>query len=365
MQNIQIHIADIHFGAIDPIEQYNILHKQFILPLWDCPFDILSIDGDLFDRKFIASSMAVEMAIKFVTECAQLCEYHNAALILISGTESHEAGQLSLFKELGNISTAEIYIVEHASFVYTHDLKILCLPEEYGKGYEYYAPLLNQIYDCCFMHGTIAGGVYGCNEEDLNARRPVFDLSSFIRCKGPIIAGHVHEHMCLKQYIYYVSNPIRYKFGEEGAKGYGIVLMNDNGHYYQFMEIDSYDYKTIQLKIESGDNPDEVVNKINELASSINGKLRIQISADDDITARAVSQYYQQSKVVKIEMQKQNKDDQPDINTTEDILDKYSGMDYLMDPSMSSYDKLARYINDSVGDNFVSGQELKNIYEAK
>ena len=40
-------------------------------------------------------------------------------------------------------------------------------------------------------------------------------------------------------------------------------------------------------------------------------------------------------------------------------------MDYLMDPSMSSYDKLARYINDSVGDNFVSGQELKNIYEAK
>ena len=64
-------------------------------------------------------------------------------------------------------------------------------------------------------------------------------------------------------------------------------------------------------------------------------------------------------------MKKKKKEDHTYINTTEDILDKYSGMDYLMDPSMSSYDKLARYINDSVGDNFVSGQELKNIYEAK
>ena len=39
-QSIQVHIADIHFGAIDPDQQYMILHEQFLKPIENLPFDI-------------------------------------------------------------------------------------------------------------------------------------------------------------------------------------------------------------------------------------------------------------------------------------------------------------------------------------
>lgn len=365
-QSIQVHIADIHFGAIDPDQQYMILYEQFLKPIENLPFDILAIDGDLFDRKFVASSRAVEMAIKFVNKCAMLCEEKQATLILISGTESHEAGQLSLFRDLGNSVFIDCVVVERAMFVYSHGLKILCIPEEYGKGYDYYAPLLNQVYDCVFMHGTIAGGVYGCNAEDLNARRPVFDIQSFAGCKGPIISGHVHEAMCLKDYMYYVSNPIRYKFGEEKPKGYGILVMSDKGHYYQFMPITSFDYNTVTVQSANPDNIDGTIQYIESLKAATNGKLRVKLEGLSDMASKAVNQYFQQqSSDIKIEMQRQEKDSQPAINTTDDILQKYSGMDYLMDPNLSSFNKLGRYINESVGYNFISEDELKNIYEGK
>ena len=32
---IEVHIADIHFGAFDPSEQYKILKEQFISKLYD------------------------------------------------------------------------------------------------------------------------------------------------------------------------------------------------------------------------------------------------------------------------------------------------------------------------------------------
>ena len=365
-QSIQVHIADIHFGAIDPEQQFDILYNQFLLPISNVPFNILSIDGDLFDRKFVASSKTIEIAIKFVNRCAIMCEEKNAALILISGTESHEAGQLSLFKDIGNYMFVEIYVVERAMFVYTHGLKILCIPEEYGKGYNYYAPLLNQTYDCVFMHGTLAGGVYGANAEDLNARRPVFDIQSFAGCKGPIISGHVHEAMCLKEYMYYVSNPIRYKFGEEKPKGYGILIMNENGHYYQFMPITSFEYNTVTVKLANPDDIDGTINYINQLKATTNGKLRVKLDSASPMAAKAIGQYYQQqSSDIKIEIPRDEKDGQPTINTTDNILEKYNGMEYLIDPNLTSFHKLRRYINDSVGYNFITEEELKNIYEGK
>ena len=46
-------IADIHFGSIDPGKQYNILNEQFLQRIAQIDFDILSIDGDIFDKKYV------------------------------------------------------------------------------------------------------------------------------------------------------------------------------------------------------------------------------------------------------------------------------------------------------------------------
>ena len=49
---IEVHIADIHFGSTDPAKQYTILNEQFLQKIAMIDFDILSIDGDIFDKKF-------------------------------------------------------------------------------------------------------------------------------------------------------------------------------------------------------------------------------------------------------------------------------------------------------------------------
>ena len=94
---VEVHIADIHFGSIDPLKQFNILNEQFLSKIATIDFDILSIDGDIFDKKFMANSMSVMYAMEFVRICTELCKAKQATMIIISGTESHDAGQLKLF----------------------------------------------------------------------------------------------------------------------------------------------------------------------------------------------------------------------------------------------------------------------------
>ena len=50
---IEVHTADIHFGAMDPKIQYDILMNQMINKLIDLKFDVFFINGDLFHHKFI------------------------------------------------------------------------------------------------------------------------------------------------------------------------------------------------------------------------------------------------------------------------------------------------------------------------
>ena len=140
---VMVHIADIHFGCIDPQRELQILFDQFLRKIEQIHFDILAIDGDLFDRKFAANNPAVQWAITFINYCVDICDRRNADLIIISGTESHDAGQLRLFYDLSVNPDHNVWIIDHIQFVHTHGVKILCIPEEYGKRSAYYEEYLN------------------------------------------------------------------------------------------------------------------------------------------------------------------------------------------------------------------------------
>ena len=56
---IEVHIADLHFGSIDPLKEFAILKEQFLDRIALVNFDILSIDGDIFDKKLMANSQAI------------------------------------------------------------------------------------------------------------------------------------------------------------------------------------------------------------------------------------------------------------------------------------------------------------------
>jgi len=359
----EVHIADIHFGCIDPETEYNILMEQFINKIALIDFDILSIDGDLFDKKFLANSQAVYYAIQFMNECVSLCIQKNATLILISGTESHDAGQLKLFHHYANMENLDIRFVENVHMEYVQGLKILCIPELYGKGEEYYKFFLEDEYDTAFIHGTIQGSVYGAVREDLNSPKyPVFSIDSFAGCRGPIICGHVHKAMCLNGYIYYCSNPIRYKFGEEEDKGFCIVLHDKiNGyHHLEFMPIESFRYDTIDIRTLEYQDPKAVFNYLDTVL--LNGKDHIRIDfagLNDPATQKIFEQYYANNQFVNIKRYVDKEG--PKINTTEEIQSKYSDLDFLLDPTMDSYTKFVKFINHNMGSQYITVERLKAV----
>lgn len=359
----EVHIADIHFGSISAEDQFRILNEQFLNRIALIDFDILSIDGDLFDKKFMANTDSVYYAIEFVRRCITLCKERMATLILISGTESHDAGQLKLFYGYTTQEDIDVRIVEHISFEYAQGLKILCIPEEYGKGREYYSKCLDEIYDTAFIHGTFVGSVYGATKEDLDSPKyPVFSLESFGGCRGPIIGGHVHKAMCLNSYMYYCSNPIRYRFGEEEEKGFCIILQDrlNNSHYFEFIPIESFRYDTIDVKDLEYSDPNKMIEYLDNLLANGIDNIRVNFSDINEPTLqKIIEQYYENNPSVSIKRYVDK--NMPQVNTTEEIENKYSDLDFLLDPTIDSYTKFVNFINHNEGKQFITVEKLKSV----
>lgn len=359
----EIHIADIHFGSVDPFKQFAILKEQFLDKISTIDFDILSIDGDIFDKKFMANSDAVFYALEFVRLCTILCVQKQATMIIISGTESHDAGQLKLFYGYRDQPDLDIRIVERAQFEYAQGLKILCIPEEYGKGEEYYRAVLDEAYDTVFMHGTVVGSVYGVSKEDLNSSKyPVFSIDSFAGCRGPIICGHVHKAMCLNGYIYYCSNPIRYKFGEEEDKGFDIVLHDiySGRHHLAFIPIESFRYDTIDIRTLNTADPNAIIQHLDNLLVNGVDNIRIDFSELNEPTIqKIIEQYYLNNPNVSIKRYVEK--NTPQVNTTADIEAKYADLDFLLDPSLDSYTKFVHFINHNMGKQYITVEKLKSV----
>lgn len=367
---IEIHIADIHFGAIDPKTHYQILEEQFLNKIINIQFDILSINGDLFHHKYMSNSETVMYAIRFIDRVVDICRKKNATFILIHGTNEHDASQLKLFYHYLQDPTIDIRIVEEVKFEYVKGAKILCIPELYNKGESYYTNFLyyNGEYDAVFMHGTFVNAIYGKNTPDLDSKRePVFNMDHFGRCKGPIISGHVHTGGCFNSHFYYSGSPLRFSHGEEDEKGFLIVLHNlDTRQYYVHLEpIQSFIYRSINLDHLLLSDPKDVINYITDLKSNGVDYVRIEFSPIEDERAIAnidlIKKYYRTDNTIKIKSESIKTKNS--IKANQEILDKYKDYDYILDKSLSEYDILTRYINQNMGYKYITVEDLKSIIE--
>ena len=363
----EIHIADIHFGVIDPKVQYEILKEQFLYKISQIHFDILSINGDLFDHKFQANSDSILYAELFVGDCVALCKQRNATLVIIHGTSSHDSNQLKLFYHYLADPTIDIRIVENTKFEDIKGKRILCIPEEYNKGANYYNHFLyySGTYDGVYMHGTLKGSIFGANEVDLKTKKnPVFDINCFCNCTGPIISGHVHVPGCFEGHMYYTGSPIRWKFGEEQEKGFIILLHDLDSRQYRihFEPIKSFRYDTINLDHLLSD-PQQAISYVDNLKRNGIDYIRLEFSLDKADCLNIIKHYYQKDPTVKIlETFKQEKEKK---EMKEALNQKYSGYDYILDDNLSPEDKLTKYINQELGYKYITVDELKQvIYDA-
>lgn len=357
----EIHLADIHFGKIDPRTQYDILKREIIDELYRIPIiDIIFINGDLFERKYTTDSEPILYASMFMADIRLVAIEKNATVIILSGTESHDAGQLNLFYHYLEDPAFDIRIVENIRFEYAKGARILCIPELYGIEESVYEKFLcnSGIYDQCVMHGTIEGSVYG---NTINRRGRLFGIDDFVNCRGPILSGHVHVPGCYNSHFYYSGSPIRFQFGEEEEKGFMLVYYNlDTGNYYpHLIPVKSFRYDTINVDELISQDPKEVIKYVDKLSEEGIDYIRVEFNKEVPSENLAIiREYYKNNGRIQIKLSDKKSTQALSKQTSSVDYDMY---DYLFDNNLSPYDKLARYINDKENSTFTSGEEIKRI----
>lgn len=364
---IEAHIADLHFGAMEPNEQYKILKEQFLDKLCEMPIlDIVSICGDIFHHKFMANSNVVYIASYFITQLISICEQKNTTLLILSGTYSHDADQIKLFYPLAEQvkGRVDVRIIEEARFEYVKGKKILCIPELYGKGKTYYENLLfgQGPYDMCIMHGTYVNSVYGKIVPNLDAERePIFCMNDFNLCLGPIISGHIHQPQCYDKHFYYCGSPYRWQFGDEPTKGFIWLLQDTISHTYvvKYEEIISDKYITLNLDDLIDNKPEDTISFINNYREKENIKyIRVVFTKSNLANINVIDTYFRNNKFVDIVNNSKNDNV---VKTIDEVQEKYNEFEYIYDNNMTAEEKLVRYINDCKGYVMFTTEDLVNI----
>lgn len=362
-----VSIADIHFGCNEsPEYMYNQLKIQFINRLYKIDFDILSICGDLFDSKFMSNNVAITYALLFIDELVKLCSYKNATLILLAGTLSHDANQLSLFYHYMNNPSVDVRIIEKIQFENIKGLRVLCIPELYGISEEEYNNILyySKGYDICFLHGTYKNSYKGSEIATLNSNHaPVFGINHFDNCAGVILMGHYHIPSVYDGYAYYNGSAFRFRFGEEEEKGFLITLYNKytRQHYTELIPIKSHTYSTININHLLNEDPKKIIDWIKSEKQNRNiDFIRVQFNNAGQ-NMDIVRNYFRTSPNIKLhELDRKDKQMQ---QIDQEILEKNQEYSYILDTSINDYDKFVMYMNQNEGYDFITSEELINLLE--
>lgn len=361
---IGAYIADIHFGARDPEEQYKILKEQFIAKLVNLPLDLVAIAGDLFDHKAMANSDMIMYALLFIEDLInEVIRPKQITLVVVAGTYSHDAKQLKLLYKYLHDMTVDIRIVETIKFEYIKGHKILCIPELAGVDEDIYKKFLFQSgwYDGVIMHGTIHKAV----AKDNVGNTRLFYIEDFRYCTGPIISGHVHEPGCFNGYFYYTGSPYSWSFADHDNKGF-LIVANDRKsrmHFAYKERIESFRYETINLDDLVCNDAQVIINYINNLKEERGIdyiRVEFKVEVQNEIKA-LLDTYYRNNSRVKLKYDYVKEEEV--CKTLAEINESLNEYAYLYDPALTEYDKLARFINGDMGYVYVTAEEIKKIVE--
>ena len=206
------------------------------------------------------------------------------------------------------------------------------------------------------MHGTIRGAIYGKDKIDLDAPSPVFGMDNFKYSMGPVIAGHVHVQGCYEKDFYYCGSPYRWCYGEEQPKGYLILLHNitTRQYYVHFEEIQSYRYDTINFDEMIKDDPQKIIEFIKQRQAQGVNNIRMEFTLEHE-NINILKSFYRNNPTISIKCDYKN-----DIirRQSQEVLEQCKEFDYITDKSLTEFDILSRYINDSKGYTYITPEEL-------
>ena len=360
---ITAHISDLHFGAYEPRRQYEILKDQFINKIQSIPrLDLVCIDGDLFDRKFMTNSDVVMYASMLIADIVEVCKQKQATFILLQGTMSHDANQVKIYLHYMYREDVDVRVVTNIRFEMVKGVRVLCIPELYGVDEDFYQKILfgSGFYDLCIMHGTIKGAVYGDNV----GQGRLFTIEDFLNCRGPIISGHIHKPDTFNNHFYYCGSPYRWRFDDDHTKGFILMSYNTGTrlYYLDYEEIFSDVYKTITMDQLVNNNPVETINYIRHLKSDMGiDYIRIKFTNPIlDSTKMALNNTFRTDDTVTLEFFSQEKEIARQAE--EKIKQEAEKISFLLDPGLTDEQKFVMWVNYlKQDDKYLTVEELEEL----
>ena len=381
-------ISDIHVGALNLEKLHNEYLELLIKRIYSMKkLDFLIIAGDFFDHKFYLNDKEATTAYVMLKELVLACKEKEAVIRIVYGTESHECDQyniLSLLKIYDKIEVVK-YAKEEELL---EDLHILYLPEEHLLDKDnYYEKFFSNTkkYDYVFGHGIVREVmkdvvVHIQNSESTTNKRkkvPIFTSTELNRiCKGQVYFGHYHMNQEIDNKIFSIGSFSRWKFGEEGRKGYYIIHCNTEKNKYEqeYVENTMADsYTTISFGYDnkvfkSKEDMDESLLSVEKLIErDVYDNVRFVFNIPSDVenpeaTMNYLKEKFKYNNKIKLEIvhgyieekRKQQKEQVKSDN------EKYS---FIFDKNLELEDKISRFIAIEYDKNIPTSNISNYIYK--
>ena len=367
MKHTGIVFADLHIGAMN-LER---LHEEYVEMLIKEikqmeELDFLIIAGDFFDHKFYLNDKESSMAYYMLSELVDVCKEKETTIRIVYGTESHECNQYeiaSLLKIYDDIKV--IKYVEDETIC--GDINVLYLPEEhiYDKS-EYYKEYFNNTkkYDYIFGHGVIRevmSDIASHIDTSTKTKRkkvPVFSTADLNKiCKGQVFFGHYHINRNIDDKFFSIGSFSRWKFGEEGPKGYYKLTCNPKKESYEATFVENtmaQTFNTIAFgysdKIfEDEEKMEEALNRMDNLINSdVFDRVRFIFNIPKDVenpeaTINYLKEKYKFNDKVKLEIQHGYIEEKRE-RQKEEIQKENEKYSFIFDNSLPLEDKISRFI---------------------
>lgn len=367
-------IADLHIGSIkDTSYVYNTMTDIIDKEVGFKKTDAVIFLGDYFDRLFKVNEEYVSLAINIMSYLVRICIKNKTKIRFIYGTESHEMNQYKLFNYHFSSSKVDMKLIDTVTEEELFpNMNVLYIPEEYMKDkHEFYKDYLysGKHYDYIFGHGIIEDGMpeaisFSVNKNVNEKQVPRFKSGELSSICNLSIWGHYHVRNVICDNVQYLGSLFRDSFGEEEAKGYGII---EDGKFTFVENEKAYTYKTYEYPPSSEvyNNPDNLVAEINKIKSENpevfngdkTGKIRLKFNLPGNIDPafrENLKTILVNDKMISPLLKESNDALLDEIK--EDLDEEY---DYLIDNSLPFEDKLFRYIT-STFDTDMSLNELKS-----
>jgi hypothetical protein len=245
------------------------------------------------------------------------------------------------------------------------DLKVLYIPEEYiyDKNEYYKEYFENKEYDYIFGHGIVqevmkdaVSHMRATNQKRL--KPPVFTSRELENiCKGQVFFGHYHIRTIIHDKIISVGSFSRWKFGEDGSKGFYRIDVDSEENLYDYEFIENTlaeSYKTIGFGYNSevynnNDSMKKELDKIdNLLDKDVIDHIRFEFSIPSDVenpesTINYIKERYKFNKKVKVDITHgyiaEKKEKEKEI-----IKEENQKYDFINDENLSIEDQVRMYI---------------------